>query len=181
MIRSLTDLAGRRPIDRLRRQRKAARPPVCASQCCSEHLVLQVDVDTGQAAGVATPSIHARGAAQQDDVVYRGKRRARNGYREKGRALNGRQRDVAAVGYARDSVQGSRVRVRTEIAVAAEDNPSDSQRFGFKLKAGEPSHGVSLLPNVGPKQQFHRASVLLNNHYSRNGYRRFQVAPWSTA
>ena len=170
MIRPLTDLSRCRPIDRIRRQRKAARPPVCAPQRSGERTVRQVDVDAGQAAGVAVPSIHARGAAEQDDVVYRGKRRA----------LNGRQRDVA-VGHARDRVQRSRVRMRTEIAVAAEDNPPDSQRLGFKLKAGQPSHGVSLLPNVGPKQQFHRGLRSPEHHYSRNGYRRFQVEPWSTA
>jgi hypothetical protein len=101
-------------------------------------------------------------------------------YGGKRRALNRSQRDVTAVGYSRDGVQRSRVCVRAEIAVAADDNPSDSQRLGFKLKAGQPSHRVSLLPNVRPKQQFHRASVLPNTIILGNGYRRFQVALWST-
>jgi len=103
------------------------------------------DLDADDSADFVVRAPHARGMAQQRDV--------RNGRQRHRRVVL--QIDFAVVVNAAYRAERTRHGLRSEIAVGTEDDASDAERGGFQLEAGESSHAVSALTNVGPKEQRH--------------------------
>ena len=118
------------------------RPPEHFSQAS----IRRVQAHADEASDFATGATQAHRAAQEHDVRNRWQRRHRH-FRP--------QLDLAVVVRQVDVGERPRHGLRSELAVGAEDDPSNLEAGGLELESRQASHAMAVLANVSAKQQFH--------------------------
>src|SRR5581483_316580 len=130
-VTTVPDFSSLRRVDLVAPQRERWRPPVRAA--CDGHDIsrLGVDLERAYAAALVFAPDHPGSAADERDVPHGG------------------QRDVL------ENRQRATLRVWTQLTVGTDNQPANTKIGRLNLEAGQASHVVALLTNVGAKRQSH--------------------------